>query len=591
MSRRRPPENGNPRGHIEMIHISRTAIFLFVLCRLFDSIPAAAQQEHPLRMNGYTILTDEKLPDEFAAYLRAVAEPYPPGDGDSDRFSSHLISLFMNEGYLAASAASEIRGDTIRISAGGRSVIRSVTAYPDTIPLSGEVNSMNGELTGEYVSTRRIESWIAELLVRFEDAGYPFTTIGLDSMRIESSERPEVDLFFSFRNFDPVPLHTIRIEGNVETRERLIMRQAGIFPGDLYSKRAVEGIKPRLMRTGLFRSIGEPKLSIDRNGGRLLITLEESPFNSFDGMLGYVPEPAGGGFFTGLAHVTMRNLFGTMRRFEARWQRESRLTQELSFGYREPYLAGFPLSVSLGFRQRQQDSTYVQTKTRLTADTELLNTITVGVSYEYETVIPADDIPQTRVRDSRSHFGGFEISYDTRTDAVVPRGGILYSTGYQTGEVRRGSGEAAVRETVRKFYIDLHSYIPVGLRNIFYLGLHGREVRMNDVQESDLFRVGGTRTLRGYREGQFLGTRLAWSNLEYRYMTGRRSYVFAFMDTGYYSLPLSGEQGADRDEFLYGYGAGLQIETGIGLISVGFGFGRGDTFGTGKLHIGVINEF
>ena len=45
-------------------------------------------------------------------------------------------------------------------------------------------------------------------------------------------------------------------------------------------------------------------------------------------------------------------------------------------------------------------------------------------------------------------------------------------------------------------------------------------------EESDLYRLGGTNTLRGYRENQFLGSRIFWSNLEYRFLLTQRTFAF-----------------------------------------------------------------
>ncbi len=107
-----------------------------------------------------------------------------------------------------------------------------------------------------------------------------------------------------------------------------------------------------------------------------------------------------------------------------------------------------------------------------------------------------------------------------------------------------------------------------------------------------MFRFGGANTLRGYRENQFLGSRVAWTNAEYRFLLGRRSFFFGFLDTGYYSRPADIEQSLPASEaFKYGYGIGLRTDTPLGNISVSFALGQGDSFSQGKIHIGLINDF
>jgi outer membrane protein insertion porin family len=107
-----------------------------------------------------------------------------------------------------------------------------------------------------------------------------------------------------------------------------------------------------------------------------------------------------------------------------------------------------------------------------------------------------------------------------------------------------------------------------------------------------MYRFGGATTLRGYRENQFLGSRIAWTNAEYRFILARHSYFFGFFDTGYYFRPadnVSSVPGAES--FRYGYGIGIRMDSPLGNIGVSFALGQGDSFSTAKIHIGLLNEF
>jgi outer membrane protein assembly factor BamA len=575
--------------HGEMIKIFSFIITLILLTN--GSVIESYAQTLSISLEDREILILEPIPDAIFRSIQTDIAARITHAEEKNLLDRIILRSFADAGYFSADVQIQETDDTLYILPGNRALITSITIEPESVPVYREVLNRTRYIIGNYFSTTFIELWIGETLALIENRGYPLSAIILDSLQMKHGEPPAVHLHLSLHDLEKITLHTINIEGNNETRDRTIMRQAGVFPGDQFSRDRIDNIRPRLLRTGLFRSVSEPQIFMDRTGGSLLVTVEESRFNSFDGILGYMPEPGGGGYVMGLAHITMRNLFGTMRRFEAKWQRETQVTQELLLNYREPYLAGLPVNVSFGFRQRQQDSTYVQTRTRLLADAELFRNSTIGFSYEYERVIPAEDIPLTRVQDARSHITGFELTYDSRDDAVVPRSGIHYATEYQTGSIRRTTNGSDVYDTLHRFLIDFRMYISVSYNHVFFVGLHGRESRLTQYQESDLFRLGGTRSLRGYREGQFTGSRTAWTNTEYRFMAGQRSYMFGFIDAGYYLLPPLDGESLRQDQFLVGYGGGLHVETAIGLLSVGFGFGKGDTFGNGKIHIGVINEF
>jgi outer membrane protein insertion porin family len=122
--------------------------------------------------------------------------------------------------------------------------------------------------------------------------------------------------------------------------------------------------------------------------------------------------------------------------------------------------------------------------------------------------------------------------------------------------------------------------------------LNVRELRGSTFENSDLYRLGGNNSLRGYREDQFLGSRIFWSNLEYRALLTRRSYGFLFFDTGYYLRAEEPELKIPKsEEFLYGFGLGLSLETALGVLRVSYALGEGDSFSDGKIHFGVLNEF
>jgi outer membrane protein assembly factor BamA len=99
--------------------------------------------------------------------------------------------------------------------------------------------------------------------------------------------------------------------------------------------------------------------------------------------------------------------------------------------------------------------------------------------------------------------------------------------------------------------------------------------------------------MRGYRENQFLGSRIVWTNLEYRFLMARHSFFFGFFDFGYYFHPTIATSNitTSSENAKYGYGIGMRIETGLGIIGVSFAFGKGDNFSQAKLHFGLINDF
>jgi outer membrane protein insertion porin family len=389
------------------------------------------------------------------------------------------------------------------------------------------------------------------------------------------------------------------VAGNRDTKSSVVVRETRVHPGELFNPAKMDAIRTRLNRLNIFSSVSEPELYMRGATGGLLITVQEGNTNTFDGVVGYVPGAVAGqsGYVTGLVSVAMRNLFGTGRKLNVRWQREDRYSQELAVRYIEPWILGAPVNIGGGFLQRQQDSSYIHRTLDGEADLMLSEELSVGLLVRSEEVIPSiDSTYVSNTKHSSTLAIGANILYDTRNDLYNPTTGARYRIEYSYGKKKLDGAAASTpgsgKTEVQKLLLDLEFYLPSFARQVIAFGLHGYEVRGGEVQESDMFRFGGARTLRGYRENQFLGSRVAWTNAEYRFLMGRRSFLFGFMDTGYYSRPPDPSQNIPgEDAIKYGYGFGLRTDTPLGNISVSFALGQGDSFSQGKIHIGLINDF
>jgi len=522
-----------------------------------------------------------------------------------------ITGRYRVEGYLATearilslrfSADSSMVDLTIRVDEGRRSVVAKLRASGMTALTDDEIFVQFDTSPGSSLVEATLERDIENLLGRYENIGFPFarcTIAGITPHEGPENDSLDIDLLVSEGKH--MTIDEVSVEGNKETATSVIVREARIEPGEIYQPSKVDAIRQRLNRLNIFSSVAAPELYTRGRRGGLLIKVQEGNTNVFDGILGYVPasSPSTSGYFTGLASVSMRNLFGTGRKLSLRWQREDQSTQEIGVRYAEPWVFGFPLNAGFGFVQRQQDTAFVRRTIDLSGEMMLSEDLSFSVVFTTERTIPAGDSIQ-----AVSAFGinattvGLQIRYDTRDDIYSPSSGARYATEYHYGRKSITSIPASLIGPVehggilQKIGVDLDFYLPTVQRQVAALGVHGREIRTGQVQASEMYRFGGATTLRGYRENQFLGSRIAWTNAEYRFILARHSYFFGFFDTGYYFRPadnVSSVPGAES--FRYGYGIGIRMDSPLGNIGVSFALGQGDSFSTAKIHIGLLNEF
>ncbi len=460
-------------------------------------------------------------------------------------------------------------------------------------------------LKGNVFNKYDIEESINSTLKYYSDNGNPFVKIVIKNINLYSDtvdQKYYADLDLLLEKGEKSTIDEIVIRGNTKTKESVILRELRLQNGEKFSQQTLDDIPYRLNRLGFFDPVSAPEYYFNSEGkGVLAITVKEKQTNIFDGIIGYIPgaTPDESGYFTGLVNISLRNLFGTGRAAAIRWQKLNRSSQELELKYMEPWVLGFPVNINLGLFQRKQDTTYVQRNLNFALEYLATETISASFTFATESVIPSDtDTLSLTVYSSNSISTGLNFKIDTRDDPYSPTQGLLFINSYTFSRKTIDGPKNFIAPgmvtdiNLQKFSLELKLFYEPFTRQVIALGLNGRELQGTFFEQSDLFRLGGTNSLRGYREDQFLGSRVLWSNLEYRFLLTKRSFAFLFLDTGYYLRKVDQSRNIPKSEgYKIGYGLGINLETGIGVIGVSFGLAKGDSFTDGKIHFGIVNQF
>ncbi len=460
-------------------------------------------------------------------------------------------------------------------------------------------------LQGQVFDKNEIEEYINDALTRLENSGHPFAVFTITSVHFyydSTEDKNFTDLYIKLNTENESKIDKIEVQGNESTRDYVVIRELRIDPGEQYSQDKIEELPRRLNRLRFFEPVTTPQFYMDSDdNGVLLITVKERQTNNFDGIIGYVP-PSNvneSGYLTGLVDVSLRNLFGTGRAAAFRWRKIDRNSQELELKYLEPWLFSFPINFDVRFFQRQQDTIYVQRT--IAGGLEYLATedVSAAVFVSSESTIPTlSEEPIFTVFNSTSLTTGVNLKIDTRDDPLAPRSGILFINSYKFSRKNiNGPPEFITPGTkteinLQRFEATLALFFELFRTQVIAFEINGRELRGPFFEESDLYRLGGTNSLRGYREDQFIGNRIYWTNLEYRSFLSQRTFAFLFFDTGYFLRNADEVRDIPKQEaFKIGYGFGINLETAIGILGVSFALAKGDSFSDGLIHFGIINEF
>jgi outer membrane protein assembly factor BamA len=541
-----------------------------------------------------------------------LGQPYFKGIVDSAK--TGIAKNILSQGYyyfkfgdakLEFSHDSSTFKITLDIDENSPVIVKNIYYEDEDSTLKDELSYRFSFLKDQIFNKDQLENNIEQTLIYFENTGHPFAKIIISSINVYQDSINNLnfaDIYLKFEIGNENKIDKIEISGNTSTKDYVILRELRLNSAEAYSQSMVEEFPKRLNRLGFFEPIKVPEYYVNsKNEGVLQIEVIEKNTNNFDGIIGYIPpgKNENSGYITGLVNISLRNLFGTGRAAAIRWNKYNRDSQELELKYLEPWLLSYPVNINLDLYQKIQDTTYVQRKFEASLEYLATEDISVSISIGTESVIPTVRvIPVFTVYNSSYLTTGLNLKMDTRDDPYSPTEGILFINSYLysrksiNGPPQYLTQTLSTKVNLQKISVSFYTFYQIFNKQIIAIGINGRELRGPTFENSDLYKLGGTNTLRGYREEQFLGSRIFWSNLEYRFLFTKRTFGFLFVDTGYYLRPEESDKNIPKtEEFLYGFGLGLNLETGLGVLRVSYALGKGDTFSDGKIHFGILNEF
>jgi outer membrane protein insertion porin family len=526
-----------------------------------------------------------------------------------DTMSNRLKVLYQDNGYFTSRITSEMifkgqKPDTVlqfTIQENEPALISRIAIdLSDSLP-PASVFLVTKEMVGKSFSVAGIEERVQEFLKYFENNGYPFAAVRIGAV-IYDPVTNSVAVSLRIILNGQFHIDRLSVSGKTDIKPEVVMRELKFKTGMLYNQEWVDRIPQRLNRMKLFDVVGNPAFIVSSsNEGILQVPLQDKNNNTFDGVIGYIPSNKAGekGYISGFLDVAFRNIFGTARSATFLWKRLDNYSSELDFSYMEPWVLNYPFNVSIHFNQTKQDSTYVSWSFEPSLEYIAGEALTLSMDGGYGRVIPTLlDTPACSVYNATKLYGGLSIRYDTRDDPFVPRSGFLFLNSYTYTSKRINGPAEYITPDIKKVnkqqkeLFDVNYYFEVIKLNILYFGLHGRMVEGDLVEIADLFKLGGANTLRGYRENQFSGQRIAWSNMEYRIILEKRTYAFAFFDMGFIDPgSVFSQTGSTSSTTKNGYGIGLNFQTGLGIMNVSFAIANGQSFSQGVIHFGLKNDF
>ena len=397
----------------------------------------------------------------------------------------------------------------------------------------------------------------------------------------------------------PAEVAGVELVGARRPSRAFASRVAAVGPGASLAALDLGRVRAALDATRLYDEVGEPVVARAADGRVVVqVPVREAPPGSFDAVLGVLTPTDGRDLeVVGSGRVNLRNPFGGGRALDVELERNPALASSFLLAARDPFVLGTPIAVGLRFEGESRGDPAPFTRQRYAAEVgyALAPGLSLVAGLTAEAVRPGvaeGGVGAASVRRSDALYVGAGVVLDRLDAPRNPRRGLALRLYAEGGRPRTTSPDPTVLlETGprRRLEAAVRGYVPTFRRQAAVVGLDARVLQggtADALDEGDLFRLGGARTLRGYDEEAFRGRAVGRLLAEYRVLFDADSYGLAFVDLGYVDRPALGAAPPEA-RVLPGYGLGVRARTGLGLLSISYALNPDLPVGRGKVHVGV----
>ena len=499
-----------------------------------------------------------------------------------------IISGLIEEGHLAAGYDS-ITTDSVHHTAwlyiGPQFFIANLRpGNTDPVVLS-QAGFKTRYFSGVPLNPSGLLELYREILKYYEDNGYPFASVKLDSIIIHHDT---LDAALVTQRGPLINYDSITVKGSTRIRRAYLQNFLEIKPGQLYNESRVVKISGRLREVPFIKEIKPFEIGFTKEKARVILYLEKKKASQFDGIIGVAPNSATDGklLLTGDLNLSLVNAINRGEAFEFRWHKNEPLTQELEIRFNYPFLFNTPFGLDYQFDLLKRDTTFLTLRNHigleylfrsdhiLKAYIEFMNSSLLGTQGLESTTDPPS------YADISISSYGLEYFLSLLDYRYNPRKGIMIRGNASFGNktIRKNPSvnpelydSIDLRNNIYKSLLDISLHVPLLRRATLLFRTQNGYLYNDHLFENELFRIGGLRSLRGFDEQSIYASSYSIMTAEFRYLFEQNSYFSFFWNGAWYERNTTTEYISDAP---WGFGAGLSFQTGAGVFSVFYALGK-----------------
>jgi outer membrane protein assembly factor BamA len=510
-----------------------------------------------------------------------------------------LLPLY-SKGYLAATIDSLSR-DSINVRAFGYmgQKYRWVKIKPDSLSqfwlsnLSFRIPRVDGKI----INPQRFARLTGNIVKRFEDSGYPFVRVKLDSIQIKSNR---VDATLIIDRGSIITIDTLYLKGDAKIKHSFVMALLNLKKGELYSEAKIRTLDQRINQQPYIGIIKPTEVEFLSHSARLYCYLTNKSASHFSGLAGFYSDEKDGKIkLNGDLNLSLINTMHNGERINFAWNAPGKGTQNLNVETEWPYIFASQIGISGSFSLYKRDSSYISVNPKFSFNfyTHSGGRFLLNLDYKTTSLSSAASVIPNQYANTSVLLYGLGFEYNSLNSVVLPSQGFYLRSSINTGSRKLTNASANSNllegEMLAKCFIPFYeNRLVLAFTSNSRIRTLYRSGSSSKLYENEMYRIGGMITIRGFNQEAVLSTAYSISTAEVYLRVSEGSGFFLFADKAFVK---SYELGFRKDSWPLGLGVGLNLVTKAGLFNlsyaVGEGFGQSIGFKDAKVHFGIATIF
>jgi outer membrane protein assembly factor BamA len=441
------------------------------------------------------------------------------------------------------------------------------------------------------VPAHLLDRIVNECLTAYENSGYPFARISVDSARLDAGT---VRAALMISTGEQIRIDSVLNRTRFNISQRILSRILDLHPGDVYREKSIAKAGARLSSLPFVREKRSLEAGFHDSKVSVFVYPEKVPSSRFDGWIGLSPGTTGSFLsIAGAVELGLDNILGQAENWFLNWKRNQDKSQKMTLSSSFPYFVGLPFGLQNNFDLFRQDTSYLNIEWMSSIPYHFSPVHTLDLFYRYRRGSllsgPADSQPVSR-KPYTLWLTGLNWRFNMLDNQLNPSRGLAFRIEASTGSKKVDLEPDPGSHT--EFQMNLSVFYPVYKKLILNAKFRTGSRISTIMLDNELFMIGGMEDLRGFDEDLFRAARFFVSTYEIRYLLDNYSNLLVFADLG--------GLGNQKDvswfsRYPFGFGVGGQIRTAGGVFKLVFALGKepdkGLNIGSSKIHLGYVGIF